>query len=272
MPPSGGSSPANGGAIASGVGELRLSERPKTMPGLQAAAAVGQAHLIQTYADAFRSHGLHVGQVLLGREDLEDRRRFLNLRNTLHALLDQGCVPVINENDSVFTEEIRYGDNDFLAAHLATTVLADLVVLLTSAPGLYETNAQGRRRILRTVPHISESTLGLADGKSARGTGGMGTKLRAAATLTKAGVPVVVACGRERRVLPRLVAWEPLGTLFLPAERAMGSRKRWIGFTARPKGTLVVDEGARRALVEQGKAGREVYRSLPWCQLAGDQR
>jgi len=236
------------------VGELRLPERPKTMPDLQAAAAVGQARLIQTYADAFRAHGLRVGQVLLGREDLEDRRRFLNLRNTLRSLLDAACVPVINENDSVFTEEIRYGDNDFLAAHLATTVLADLVVLLTSAPGLYETDARGRRRVLRTVAHISESTLGLASGKSARGTGGMGSKLRAAATLTKAGVPVIVACGRDRRVLPRLVAGEPLGTLFLPAERAMTSRKRWIGFTARPKGTLVVDDGARRALVEKGKS------------------
>jgi glutamate 5-kinase len=242
------------GAIAAGVGELRLAARPTTMPGLQAAAAVGQARLIQTYAEAFRIHGLPVGQVLLGREDMEDRRRFLNLRNTLRSLLDQDCVPVINENDSVFTEEIRYGDNDFLAAHLATTVLADLVVLLTSAPGLYETDAHGRRHVLRTVPRISESTLGLASGASSRGTGGMGSKLRAAATLTKAGVPVVVACGRDRRVLPRLVAGEPLGTLFLPAERAMTSRQRWIGFTARTKGTLVVDEGAHRALVERGKS------------------
>jgi glutamate 5-kinase len=243
------------GAIAAGVGELRLGARPKTMPGLQAAAAVGQSRLIQAYAESFRRHGIHVGQVLLGREDMEDRRRFLNTRNTLRALLDCSCVPIINENDSVFVEEIRYGDNDFLAAHLATVVLADLVVLLTNVGGLYETDERGRRRIVRTVPRVSDDVLGLDRGDaSARGTGGMATKLRAAATVTRAGVPVVVANGRERSVLLRIIAGEGVGTLFLPARRQMASRKRWIGFTARSRGGLVVDQGARRALVERGKS------------------
>lgn len=243
------------GAISAGVGELRLGTRPRTMPGLQAAAAVGQSRLIQTYAEAFRRHRIHVGQVLLGREDMEDRRRFLNMRNTLRALLDRKCVPVINENDSVFVEEIRYGDNDFLAAHLATLVLADLVVLLTCVPGLYETAASGQRRIVRTVARVSDDTLELDSGStSAEGTGGMATKLRAAAALTKAGVPVVVANGRQSNVLLRILAGDSVGTLFLPAQRPMASRKRWIGFTARPRGCLVVDAGARQALVERGKS------------------
>ena len=243
------------GAIAAGVGELRLAARPTTMPELQAAAAVGQGRLIRTYKRAFRRHGRRVGQVLLSREDMEDRSRFLNTRNTLRALLGFGCVPVINENDTVCVEEIRYGDNDFLAAHLASLMLSDLVVLLTTVDGLFETDARGRRRLVPVVERVSDEVLGLDDGgTSQRGVGGMGSKLRAASTVTRAGVPVVVANGRRRDVLLRVVAGEEVGTLFLPAARRMASRKRWIGFTARPRGELVVDDGARRALVERGKS------------------
>ena len=243
------------GAIAAGIGELGLPGRPTTMPELQATAAVGQSRLIRTYNESFRRHGRCVGQVLLSREDMEDRARFLNTRNTLRALFEMGSVPVINENDSVSVEEIRYGDNDFLAAHLATLILAELLVILTTVEGLFETDAAGRRRLVRVVEQVTEEVVGLDDGgKSARGTGGMGSKLKAAAMITRAGVPVVVASGRRRDVLPQIVAGEDVGTLFLPAPRRMTSRKRWIGFTARPSGRLVVDEGARRALVEQGKS------------------
>ena len=243
------------GAIAAGVGELGLPGRPKTMPELQAAAAVGQGRLIRTYNESFRRHGRCVGQVLLTREDMEDRARFLNTRNTLRALLDLGCVPIINENDSVSVEEIRYGDNDFLAAHLATLILADLLVILSTVDGLFETDAAGRQRVVSVVEKISEEVVALDTGeKSARGTGGMGSKLRAAAMTTKAGVPVVVAGGRRANVLTRVAAGEEVGTLFLPASRRMASRKRWIGFTARPSGRLGVDDGARRALVEHGKS------------------
>jgi glutamate 5-kinase len=243
------------GAIAAGVAELGLPGRPTTMPELQAAAAVGQSRLIQTYHQAFRRHGRSVGQVLLSREDMEDRGRFLNTRNTLRALVALRCVPIINENDSVSVEEIRYGDNDFLAAHLATLMLADLLVILSTVDGLYEADERGGHRVVRVVERVSEEVLRLDDGgKSARGTGGMGSKLKAAAMLTKAGVPVVVANGRHRDVLPQVVAGEEVGTLFMPAPRRMASRKRWIAFTARPKGRLVVDDGARRALVERGKS------------------
>ncbi|HUT31937.1 MAG TPA: glutamate 5-kinase [Planctomycetota bacterium] len=243
------------GAIAAGVGELGLPGRPKTMPELQAAAAVGQGRLIRAYNESFRRHGRCVGQVLLTREDMEDRARFLNTRNTLRALLDLGCVPIINENDSVSVEEIRYGDNDFLAAHLATLILADLLVILSTVDGLFETDAAGRPRLVGLVEKVSEEVVALDTGEtSARGTGGMGSKLRAAAMTTRAGVPVVVAGGRRSNILARVVAGENVGTLFLPASRRMASRKRWIGFTARPSGRLLVDDGARRALVERGKS------------------
>ena len=243
------------GAIAAGMGDLGLAKRPDTMPELQAAAAVGQGRLIQAYSEAFGRHARHVGQVLLSREDIESRTRFLNTRNTLRALAAMGCVPIINENDSVSVEEIRYGDNDFLAAHLATLILADLLVILSTVDGLYEKDAADNSSVVPVVRAISDEVLRLDHGgKSTRGTGGMSSKLRAAALLTRAGVPVVIANGRRPYVLPDVLAGEPLGTLFLPAPRRMASRKRWIGFTARPKGRLVVDEGARKALVEKGRS------------------
>lgn len=243
------------GAIATGLGELGIAERPATMPALQAIAAVGQGRLIRLYKQAFRRHGRRVGQVLLSREDMEDRGRFLNTRNTLRALLDLGCVPIINENDTVCVDEIRYGDNDFLAAHLAAMILADLVVLLSTVPGLLGSDERGRERRVPLVERISDEVLGLDDGgRSPRGTGGMTSKLRAASYVARAGVPVVLASGKSRDVLLRVVGGEDVGTLFLPAARRMASRKRWIGFTARSRGRLVVDEGARRAVVERGKS------------------
>ena len=243
------------GAIATGLGELEIDARPTTMPALQAIAAVGQGLLIRMYKQSFRRYGRLVGQVLLSREDMEDRTRFLNTRNTLRALLNYGCVPIINENDTVCVDEIRYGDNDFLAAHLATMIMADLVVLLTTVGGLMQADEGGRQRVIPVVERISDEVLGLDDGRtSTRGTGGMTSKLRAASVVTRAGVPVVVANGKSRDVLLRIVAGEDVGTLFLPAERRMASRKRWIGFTAPARGRLVVDEGARRALVERGKS------------------
>lgn len=242
------------GAIAAGVGELGLPGRPKAMPELQAAAAVGQGRLIRAYSEAFRRHGRAVGQVLLTREDMEDRARFLNTRNTLRALLAMGCVPIINENDSVCVEEIRYGDNDFLAAHLAALILADLVVILSTVEGLMERDAAGRERVVSVVESAADAARLDTGEKSARGTGGMSSKLRAAETVARAGVPVVIAGGKRPNVLIEVLAGEAVGTLFLPASRRMGSRKRWIGFTARPAGRLFVDAGARRALVEGGKS------------------
>lgn len=242
------------GAIAAGVGELGLPGRPKRMPELQAAAAVGQGRLIRTYNEAFRAHGRAVGQVLLTREDMEDRARFLNTRNTLRALIQMGCVPIINENDSVSVEEIRYGDNDFLAAHLAGLILADLVVILSTVDGLLERDAAGQPRVVSVVASIADAVRLDTGEKSARGTGGMSSKLRAADIITRAGVPVVIAGGKQPNILTRVVGGEDVGTLFLPAGRRMASRKRWIGFTARPVGRLIVDDGARRALTLHGKS------------------
>jgi glutamate 5-kinase len=242
------------GAILAGMGELGLEARPTTMPALQAVAAVGQCRLMHAYNESFRRHGRHVGQLLLSREDMEDRARYLNVRNTLRSLVDQGCMPVINENDTVSVEEIRYGDNDFLAAHLSAMVLADLVVLLSTVDGLVDPHSHGGC-VVSIVDRIDGSVLGMDHGRtSGPGTGGMATKLKAASVITQAGVPVVVANGRRSDVLLRVVAGEELGTLFVPAQRRMTSRKRWIGFTARSRGKLVVDSGAQRALVKQGKS------------------
>ncbi|NQT85686.1 glutamate 5-kinase [bacterium] len=239
------------GAILAGMGELGLDTRPTTMPALQAVAAVGQCRLMHAYNESFRRHGRHVGQLLLSREDMEVRSRYLNVRNTLRSLLDQGCVPVINENDTVTVEEIRYGDNDFLTAHLSALALADLVVMLSTVDGLLGSDDT----VLPVVEDIDESVLEMdTGGRSGPGTGGMGSKLRAASVITRAGVPVVVANGRRRDVLLRVLAGEDIGTLFLPAARKMASRKRWLAFTARPKGKLIVDAGAQRALVAQGKS------------------
>jgi len=239
------------GAILAGMGEMGMDARPTTMPDLQAVAAVGQCRLMHAYNESFRRHGRHVGQLLLSREDMEVRSRFLNVRNTLRSLLDQGCVPVINENDTVTVEEIRYGDNDFLAAHLSALVLADLVVLLSTVDGLLDSGGG----TLSVVEAVDDSVLAMdRGGTSGPGSGGMGSKLRAAATVARAGVPVVVANGRRRDILLRVVDGQDTGTFFVPAPRKMGSRKRWIGFTARPKGALVVDAGAKRALVKQGRS------------------
>ena len=239
-------------AISAGIGELGLEGRPTTMPELQAAAAVGQSRLIRTYSEAFRQRGVRVGQVLLSREDLEDRARFLNTRNTLRALVAMGCVPVINENDSVCVEEIRYGDNDFLAVHIATAMMADLLVLLTTVDGLL---GEDGRTVVPVVERVDERVLGLDDGgRSALGSGGMTSKLQATRMMTHAGIPVVIGNGRRRNALLAIAAGEEVGTLFVPGPRRMASRKQWIGFTARPRGTIVVDEGARRALTERGKS------------------
>ncbi len=258
------------GAIGAGMAELAMAERPRTLPELQAAASVGQGRLMSCYESSFSTHGLHAGQILLTREDFESRQRYLNASNTIRALFDLGCVPVINENDTVSTDEIRFGDNDLLAALVTHLIRAELLVLLTSVPGLYaeepypgavcsvhqpaaQTGAKGA--VVDIVDRVDEGILGLATGeKSAGGTGGMTSKLLAAQIATEAGEAALVADGTQDGILIRIMAGERVGTLFLPASKRLRSRKRWIRFTRRPGGTVVVDEGARRALKEAGKS------------------
>ena len=234
------------GAIGAGVGNLGLAKRPDTLPELQGCAAVGQARLIGTFDEALRPFGRHAAQILLTRSDIEDRHRYLNVRHCIHALQAYGAVPVINENDAVSVDEIRFGDNDILAAMVANLLRADLLVLLTTVDGLYRDAA--RREIFDIVEDLAEVS-GAADGsRSALGTGGMPSKLQAAAKVLAAGELCVIANGRRPGVLADLLAGRPVGTLFLPKAGKLRSRQRWIGLTRRPQGRLTVDDGAARAL------------------------
>lgn len=236
------------GSIGAGMGELNLTERPTKLPELQAAAAIGQGKLIAAYDSVFREHGYHAGQVLLTRADIEDRARYLNACDAMHALIDFGAVPVINENDTVSVEEITFSDNDILSALVANLMRADLLIILSAASGLFD-----GERLVPLVETVDDKTRMLATGSRSRGgTGGMESKLEAAHIATTAGTPVIIAGGEVPDALPRIMDGEEMGTLFLPVERKMQARKRWIGFGTRPKGKIIVDEGARKALLKGG--------------------
>ena len=238
------------GAVGAGLGELDAPARPKTVPELQAVAAVGQGQLMRTFHDVFARHGVHVAQVLLTRDDFEDRTRYLNIRNALAALGACGALPIINENDVVAVDELRYGDNDLIAAHVANMTAADVLVLLTVVDGVYR-----GEEVLDVIDRVDEGTLSLADGRTSRlGSGGMASKISAAALVTRAGEAAVIANARTPRVLLRLLAGEKLGTVIVPARRRVSSRRRWIGQASRPAGRIVVDAGAVRALTEGGKS------------------
>jgi glutamate 5-kinase len=245
------------GAIGCGMAELGMESRPQTLPLSQAAASVGQGVLMAHYERHFRRHGLHAAQILLTHEDFDSRERYLNASNTIHALFELPCVPVINENDTIGTAEIRFGDNDRLAALLTHLIRAELLVLLTSVPGLYaEPPGQGGPgRVLDVVERVDEAVERLVyEEKTPLGLGGMKSKLDAARIATEAGEAAVIADGREPDVLLRLMAGEPVGTLFLPSGGRLSSYKRWLRFTSRPRGSLRVDAGARAALERRGKS------------------
>jgi glutamate 5-kinase len=221
------------------------------LPFKQAAAAVGQGLLMHTYTEAFAWRNVPVAQVLLTRDDLADRRRFLNARNTLNALLALGVVPVINENDTVAVEEIKFGDNDQLAAHVAVLIEADLLIILSDVEGLCESAIGGA--LIRVVEQIDESIEGLAGGsRSGMGTGGMRTKIEAARIATASGIRVAVAKGRRERVIADVAAGEEVGTLFLPQSGRLRGRKRWIAAGSRSQGSVTVNQGAAAKLMGEG--------------------
>jgi glutamate 5-kinase len=245
------------GAIATGMARLGLAARPRSIPEKQAAAAVGQSALMWHYEQAFKRHGVQVGQVLLTGQDISDRPRYLNARNTLLALLDFGVLPIINENDTVAVEEIKVGDNDNLAALVAHLIDADLLVLLTDVDGLYtgDPRRDPTARRLETVEAVTEDIQRLVFDEAGRvSVGGMRTKLQAAQKANASGIPMVIASGREGGTLGRLLKGEPIGTYFQPRDDRLAARKRWIAFAVPPQGRLVVDAGAKKALTERGKS------------------
>ena len=243
------------GAIRAGMESLGLTRRPKTIPENQAAAAVGQGLLMQTYSDVFRQLGLTVGQVLLTKEDFRERMRYLNARNTMLALFRHGVVPIVNENDTVAVDEIKVGDNDMLAALVASNIEANLLVLLSDVPGLYDAHP-GKAESARLIPvvaKIDESIRAMAGGtQGLSGTGGMRTKIEAAEIATRCGVTMVIADGRRSNVLNEIVQGDGVGTTFLPTKKSLSGRQRWMAFGAAPKGGVVVNEGAKKMIREKG--------------------
>ncbi|MCX5660308.1 MAG: glutamate 5-kinase [Planctomycetota bacterium] len=238
------------GAIGAGCAELELKERPKDVADLQAVAAVGQRRLMTHLHEAFEPHGLKVGQLLLTRSDFDDRVRFLNLRNCVNRLHVMGCVPVVNENDTVAVEEIRFGDNDLLAALMANAVQAEALVIFSVVDGLLD----GHGKRIDLVESMAEATSHDRKDKSKLGSGGMTTKLEAARIVTESGHIAVVANGREPDALLKIFSGAPIGTVFAPAARRLDGRERWIGLTKRPHGTLSIDDGAVAALCARGKS------------------
>lgn len=245
------------GAIAAGVKKIGFKKRPEGIPARQAAAAVGQATLILSYDQAFGRHKRKVAQLLLTRDDLSNRRRYLNARNTINTLLDWGIVPIINENDTVVTEEIKLGDNDNLSAMITLLMDADILINLTDIDGLFDkdprihTDATLIREVTAITREMEKAACGIPGNL---GTGGMLSKLKAARKLARAGIPMIIAGGKNDNVLSKLVSGEELGTYFIPGKRRLNSRKCWIAYTMTPQGAICLDRGAEEAIITGGKS------------------
>ena len=247
------------GAVAAGKADLGIkgSARTLSLPLKQAAAAIGQSRLMRAYKDALRQHGLTAAQILLTRDDLANRRRYLNARNTLMTLLDYGVVPIINENDTVVIDEIRFGDNDNLSAMATNLVEAQLLVILSDVDGLFDSDPRhnAEAKLISEVERITPEIEAMAGQEATMlGTGGMTTKLKAAKRATLFGAGTAIINGLSPHNLLYLFDGHELGTYFLPARDRMAARKHWIAFTKKPKGKLILDEGAQKAVAERGKS------------------
>lgn len=245
------------GAMASGIRKVGLRRRPDEIPKRQAVAAVGQAGLIMAYEKAFMRHKKKVAQILLTNEDLASRQRYLNARNTLNTLLSWQIVPIINENDTVMTEEIQFGDNDILAASITLLMDADILINLTDIDGLYDKDPRTHRDavLIPVVSRIDKQVERIAsDIPGALGRGGMQSKIKAAKRLNTAGVPMIITNGLKPGMLKKLFAGKDHGTFFIPRSERLASRKRWIGFNLKPQGAVVLDDGAVKAILRKGKS------------------
>jgi len=244
------------GAVAEGMVRMGLRQRPDDVPALQACAAIGQMGLVQAYESHFREHGVRTAQVLLTHDDLSDRQRYLNARSTLGTLMDWGVIAVINENDTVATDEIRFGDNDTLGALVANLVEAEALIILTDQDGMFDRDPRNDPDavLLPEVRAMDERLLAMAGGGGKLGRGGMITKVRAARLASRSGCATVIASGRGEDILVRLADGEALGTLLLPDQDRLAARKQWLAGHLQHAGRLVLDAGAVRALREGGRS------------------
>ncbi len=245
------------GAVAAGKGELGIVGRPQTIPQKQAAAAIGQIRVLRGYRETFQARNYNVAQVLLTRDDLSNRRRYLNARNTVMTLLEFGVTPIVNENDTVVVEEIRFGDNDNLSALVTSLVEADLLIIMSDVDGLYDKNphAHADAQLIPVVERITPAIEAMGGGSSGNlGTGGMGTKLKAAKKAALSGVGTLIVNGRSKHILARVFDGEDVGTYVLPAQSKLTAKKHWIAFSKKPRGKLIIDEGGMHAVVDSGKS------------------
>jgi len=243
------------GAVGAGMGVLGYEKRPSELAELQACAAVGQSRLMAIYEKLFAKHDLHVAQVLLTHDDLEHHERHLNARNTLVTLLSRGVVPIINENDAISFTELKFGDNDKLSALVASLLPADLLIILTTVDGVIENFGKANPKTISVIETIDGGIESMAGGTdSATAVGGMKSKIEAAKIVVRSGIPLVIASGKKKNMLARVLDGEDEGTLFVPQPTKLQGRKRWIAFFHHPKGALFVDEGAKQALREKGKS------------------
>jgi glutamate 5-kinase len=246
------------GAIAAGRSELGLAVKPRTIPQKQAAAAIGQTRLIRAYQEALAPHELKVAQLLLTSEDLANRKRFLNARATIDTLLGYGIIPVINENDTVVVDEIKFGDNDNLSALVTNVAEAHLLIILTDIDGFFSSDPRKdpEAKLIPLVKNITREVERAAGGtgSSGVGTGGMATKIAAAKKAGRNGVATIVVAGKKPGIISNVIKGEETGTLFLPSAEGLNKRKHWIAFTLKPAGKIIVDDGARDVLTQKGKS------------------
>jgi len=245
------------GAVAAGKGQLGIVGRPQTIPQKQAAAAIGQTRIIREYKETFQAHNYNVAQVLLTRDDLSNRRRYLNARNTMMTLLEYGVTPIVNENDTVVVEELRFGDNDNLSALITSLVEADMLIILSDVDGFYDSNPAENPQA-KLIPVVERVTPEVeAMGSSAvgtLGTGGMVTKLKAAKKASLSGVGTLIVNGRRPKILQQIFAGEEIGTYFLPSQSKLTAKKHWIAFSKKPRGKLLIDAGGQQAVIARGKS------------------
>ena len=244
------------GAVAAGMGRLGMTDRPKTIELKQACASVGQSHIMRMYEKNLSRHGIGVGQMLLTGADLSDRRRFLNARNTLSKLVELGVIPVINENDTVSVEELKFSDNDNLASLVTNLSGADALVILSDVDGLYDMDpAQRGAKLIGELAEVTREVERMAGGSgSAVGTGGMVSKLSAAKKVAALGAACFIINGKKKGTITKLFDGEDIGTYIMPSEESLSSKKHWIAFTMRAKGKIVIDDGAAKAVLGKGRS------------------